>query len=100
MASSVAAAPPTATPSPRSDWPAAIGPRVPPARLPREEGTDGLMGRLAFGLPNDTPTVRVTRENRFTIDDHIVAWAAFDRTPPWVRRLGGLVNFRTDPYQR
>ena len=87
----------------RAEWPAAISgrgpaPAVPP--LPREHGTDGLMGRLPFGLPNDTPTIRVERANRFTLDDVQATWSGYDTTPPWVRRLGGLTNFRTDPYQR
>ena len=58
------------------------------------------MGRLPFGLPNDTPTLRIEPLNRFTIDDGVTAAVRFDTTPPWVRRLGGLANFRTDPYQR
>jgi hypothetical protein len=95
---------PVATTSPRSDWPAAISGRAAPTAtvppLPREHGTDGLMGRLPFGLPNDTPTIRVERANRFTLDDVQATWSGFDTTPPWVRRLGGLANFRTDPYQR
>ena len=69
----------------------------------REEGTDGLMGRLPFGLEGDRPLVpidSVERLNRFTIDDRVVGWSTLDTTPPWVRRLGRLPNFRTDPYQR
>ena len=78
---------------------------APPAGMQREEGTDGLMGRLPFGLDGDTPLVPVGADgrshlNRFTIDDVRAAWSALDTTPPWVRRLGGLPNFRTDPYQR
>jgi hypothetical protein len=71
--------------------------------MAREEGTDGLMGRLPFGLEGDTPLVRVERAprlHRFAIDDVVVSWSALDTTPPWVRRLGGLPNYRTDPYQR
>jgi hypothetical protein len=92
---------PAATPSPRSDWPAAIGPhRPPPAGTRREEGTDGLMGRLPFGLPDDTPLVRVEPVNRFTIDDVLVGWSGYDSTPPWVRRPGGLGGNVTDPDER
>ena len=68
--------------------------------LLREEGTDGMMGRLPFSLPDDTPVVPVTVANRFTIDDIRPAWSGNDATPPWVRRVGGLSNYRTDPYQR
>ena len=53
----------------RSDWPAAIHETAPVARLGREEGTDGLMGRLPFGLPDDTPLVRAERRDRFVTDD-------------------------------
>ncbi|HEV7809857.1 MAG TPA: hypothetical protein VGO64_04595 [Candidatus Limnocylindrales bacterium] len=53
----------------RSDWPAAIRGTASLARLGREEGTDGLMGRLPFGLPNDTPLVRAERHDRFVTDD-------------------------------
>jgi hypothetical protein len=87
----------------RSDWPAAIGARTRPRPLRREEGTDGLMGRLPFGLANDTPTVRDAIDWS-TIYDERADWskdsAALDTTPPWVRRLGGLGNYRTDPYER
>jgi hypothetical protein len=61
----------------------------------REHGTDGLMGRLPFNLPPDQVAPRV---DRFTIDD--VTRATWDTTPPWVRRLGALSSYRTDPYQR
>jgi hypothetical protein len=71
-----------------------------PAGHRREEGTDGLMGRLPFGLPNDTPFVRIVPTNRFVIDDVLVAWSGYDSTPPWVRRLGGLSSYVTDPYMR
>jgi hypothetical protein len=99
---------PAATPSPswRSDWPAAIsashggstvrvdplGPRGPltvPAGRRRVEGTDGLMGRLAFGLAGDTPLEPLVIANRFTIDDVALVVPRFDSTPPWVRRPGG-----------
>ena len=94
---------PLATTSRRSDWPAAIAGRGPTATvqpLPREHGTDGLMGRLPFGLPNDTPTIRDERTNRFTLDDVQAARSGFDTTPPWVQRRGGLTNVRPDPSQR
>jgi hypothetical protein len=91
-----------ATPSPRSDWPAAIAERNRPAiaRREREEGTDGLMGRLPFGLANDTPYPLAERVNKFTIDDVLTGWSASDDAAPWSRRLGGLANYRTDPYER
>ncbi|MBA2721005.1 MAG: hypothetical protein H0U52_17450 [Chloroflexi bacterium] len=63
----------------------------------RETGTDGLMGRLPFDLPADPLAPRV---NRFTIDDVVPSWSAWDTTPPWVRRLGFLSSYRTDPYMR
>ena len=93
---------PAVTPSPRSDWPAAIADRNRPAVAPRkrEEGTDGLMGRLPFGLANDTPYPLAERVNKFTIDDVLTGWSAADDAPPWSRRLGGLANYRTDPYER
>ncbi len=100
----VAAAPiearaPFATPSPRSDWPAAIAARNPAPRQ-REEGTDGLLGRLAFGLPGDTPYARPAPVNRFTLDDTRTSWSGLDSTPPWVRRLSVLGNDRADPSRR
>ncbi len=73
---------------------AAAGPRR------REESTDGLMGRLAYGLPTDTPLIPVVSVNRFTIDDVRPRFPVYDSTPPWVRRLTGLGNYRTDPYER
>jgi len=63
----------------------------------REAGTDGLMGRLPFDLPADPVAPGV---NRFTIDDVVAQRTNWDTTPPWVRRLGALSGFRTDPYQR
>jgi hypothetical protein len=94
----VAAAP---TPSRRSDWPAAIGRRsTAPTGTPRpdrEEGTDGLMGGIPFGIPGDTPYPRRDAVNRFTIDDLVVTAARLDTTPPWVRRTGGLPTYVTDP---
>jgi hypothetical protein len=89
------------TPSHRSDWPAAIGRRtVAPTGTPRpdrEEGTDGLMGGIPFGIPGDTPYARRDMVNRFTIDDVVVTAFVNDTTPPWVRRNGGLTSFPTDP---
>jgi hypothetical protein len=94
----VAAAP---TPSRRSDWPAAIGRRsTAPTGTPRpdrEEGTDGLMGGIPFGIPGDTPYPRRDAVNRFTIDDLVVTATRRDTTPPWVRRTGGLPTYVTDP---
>ena len=91
---------PASTPSPRSDWPAALADRDRPAAREREEGTDGLMGRLSFGLANDTPYPPAERVNKFTIDDVRTGWSASDDGPRWSRRLGGLANYRTDPYER
>ena len=96
---------PAATPSPRSDWPSAVAARKAAKPLAREEGTDGLMGRLPFGLAGDTPIVgvpiiRPEPVNRFTIDDVRTAWSGFDTTPPWVRRLGALGSYATDPFER
>jgi hypothetical protein len=93
---------PAITPSPRSDWPAALADRNRRAAnpRPREEGTDGLMGRLPFGLAYDTPFPPAERVNKFTIDDVLLGRSSFDTTPPWVRRLHGLANYRTDPYER
>jgi hypothetical protein len=68
--------------------------------IDREEGTDGLMGRLPFGLPNDTPFPRSEPVNRFILDDVVVGWSSLDTTPPWVRRIGGLSSYVTDPYER
>jgi hypothetical protein len=91
---------PAATPSARSDWPAALADRNRPVAREREEGTDGLMGRLPFGLANDTPYLPAERVNKFTIDDVRTGWSGSDDAPPWSRRLGGLANYRTDPYER
>ena len=71
----------------------------PPTHRKREEGTDGLMGGIPFGLPNDNPYPSVEPVNRFTRDDEVSA-TRLDTTPPWVRRLGALSNYRADPYQR
>jgi len=96
-----AASLPAVTPSARSDWPAAVADlNRSAAPREREEGTDGLMGRLPFGLANDTPYPPAERVNKFTIDDIRTGWSASDDAPPWSRRLGGLVNYRTDPYER
>jgi hypothetical protein len=67
------------------------GPRTVPAGRRREEGTDGLMGRLPFGLANDTPLVPIVP---------LVGPSTGDSPPPWIRRLTVLGNYRTDPYQR
>ncbi len=90
----------SSTPSPRSDWPAAVAGRGLALPVAREEGTDGLMGRLPFGLPNDTPYPRSEPVNRFVIDDVVAGWSSLDTTPPWVRRIGGLSSYVTDPYER
>ena len=90
---------PAVTPSPRSDWPAAIGHgQVLP--LLREEGTDGLMGRLPFGPPNDTPNATPTGFDFSKLDDERASWSADRAASPDSRRLGGLSNYRVDPYER
>jgi hypothetical protein len=72
-AAAVASVPPVA--------PAIAGPRsaatpVPHVTTRREHGTDGLMGRLPFGLPDDTPIVRVVeRHDRFVTDDVARTWS-------------------------
>ena len=92
----------------RTPWPT-LDPAARPTVIPflplmpfvpdrRETGTDGLMGRLPFDLPGDD--IAVPRVNRFTIDDVYLVRVAYDTTPPWVRRLGALSGYRTDPYQR
>lgn len=58
------------TPSPRSDWPAA------------------LANRGQAGPPAD-------RVNKFTIDDIRAVSPTFDTTPPWVRHPGRLANTPT-----
>ncbi len=55
------------------------------------------MGRLPFDLPPDEAEPLV---NRFTIDDVVASRAAWETTPPWVRRLGALSSYGADPYQR
>jgi hypothetical protein len=66
----------------------------------REEGTDGLMGGLAFGLPGDTPLVRRERLNRFTIDDvQALVWQPAG-APSWVRGAGGPAIVSADPLVR
>jgi hypothetical protein len=73
----------------RSDWPAALAQRRSVVARAREEGTDGLMGRLPFGLPNDTPYPPAERVNKFTIDDILGRAPSLVTTPPWVRSRGG-----------
>jgi hypothetical protein len=46
-------------------------------------------------LPKGPPLV-----NRFTIDDLVPAWSVHDGGPHRGRRLGGISNYRTDPYER
>jgi hypothetical protein len=49
---------------------------VPHVTTRREQGTDGLMGRIPFGLPDDMPTVRVIeRHDRFVTDDVVRTWS-------------------------
>ena len=51
-----------------TDSPTVISPAV--RYLPsREHGTDGLMGRLPFGIAGDSPLVRAERRDKFIIDD-------------------------------
>jgi len=95
------ASPAAATASPRSDWPAAIRPRRTAEPRRREEGTDGLMGRLAFGLPGDTPyppTMPPERKDRFELDV-VPTSPHFDPAPLRGRRLG-VLGWRTDPMER
>ena len=47
-----------------------------------------------------TPSQSASSLNRFTIDDVLTAWSPLDSTPPWVRRLDGLANDRSDPFDR
>jgi hypothetical protein len=101
--SRASAAPPVAIAAPALADPAPATARAPlgvPYQHVREEGTDGLMGGLAFGLPGDTPLVRRERLNRFTIDDVQHAFSRADRTPPWVRRSGGPAIFSADQLVR
>jgi hypothetical protein len=78
----------TAIPTLRSDWPLALAQRRSVVARAREEGTDGLMGRLPFGLPNDTPYPPAERVNKFTIDD-VLGRSSLGTTPPWVRWRNG-----------
>jgi len=64
----------SASPTLRSDWPAAIG---------RSQ-------RRASG----------EHQNRFTIDDVHSTGPASDGTPQRGRRLGGITSYLTDPYER
>ena len=89
-------APVVAEPAPT----AARAPLGIPYQHDREEGTDGLMGGLAFGLPGDTPLVRRERLNRFTIDDvQPLVWQR-DGAPTWVRGTGGPAIYSADPLVR
>ena len=63
-----------------------------PTHRQREEGTDGLMGSLPFGIPGDTPYARGDRVNRFTIDDTVQVQIPFRAAPPWIRRNGALTS--------
>jgi len=67
----------------------------------RVHGTDGLMGRLPFGLPGDSPTVFADRQDRFA-NEPLVTWsvpAAHEPARPTFHQ-GGLSNPRTDVYAR
>lgn len=75
---------------------ATLDPRARPTVIPflplmpfvadrREIGTDGLMGRLPFDLPADPVAPVEAVVNRFTIDDVVASWPAWETTPPWVR---------------
>jgi hypothetical protein len=79
---------------------AARAPLGVPFRHTREEGTDGLMGGIPFGLPADTPLVRLDRVNRFTIDDAALGWSRGSSFPTRVHRIGGLPSYATDPRAR
>jgi hypothetical protein len=90
-------------PSARIEAPPAAVPGAPlgiPWQHDREEGTDGLMGGLAFGLPGDTPLVRRERLNRFTIDDAHLTVSRPVTTPPWVRGTSGSPALTAGPYER
>ena len=95
------AAAPTRTAAPAAvapTAPAIAGPRsaatpVPYVTTRREHGTDGLMGRLPFGLPDDTPIVRIVeRHDRFVTDDVARTWSDSSHDGPTpafrVRHLG------------
>ena len=67
----------------------------------REEGTDGLMGRLVFGLPGDTPypsPVPRDRTDRFELD-LVPTSPHFDPVPLRGRRLG-VLGLHFDPIER
>ena len=83
--------------------PPSSGPRAAlgvPYQHAREEGTDGLMGGIPFGLPADSPLVRLDRINRFTIDDVALGWSGGSSFPTRVHRIGGLPSYATDPRAR
>lgn len=92
------AAAPAGTPAAAPGAPASAGPRsaatpAPHVTTRREHGTDGLMGRLPFGLPDDTPIVRIVeRHDRFVTDDVARTWSDSSHDGPTpafrVRHLG------------
>jgi hypothetical protein len=57
--------------------------------------------RPAFRPQDDAPFARVPLVNRFTIDDVRPGWSSSDNTGSRRgRRLGGIANYRADPYER
>jgi hypothetical protein len=102
-------------PSPSAPVVAAVAPDVVPlppslaqvARVPviltdkRHHGTDGLMGRLPFGLAGDSPTVFADRQDRFEMEP-LITWSmatAHEPARPTYHQ-GGLSNPRADVYAR
>jgi hypothetical protein len=65
----------------------------------REHGTDGLMGRLPFGLPDDTPIVRVVeRHDRFVTDDVARTWSDSSGDGPTPSFRVRVLGPNTDAY--
>jgi hypothetical protein len=61
----------------------------------------GPVAPLAFRANDDDLFAGVPLVNRFTIDDLRAGWSAPDAGHSRRgRRLGGLSNYRTDPYER
>ena len=62
----------------------------------REHGTDGLMGRLPFGIDGDGPLVRAERRDKFIIDDEFlpVRAAPLPMRAAQLSRLVGLAGAR------
>jgi hypothetical protein len=63
----------------------------------REEGTDGLMGRLPFGLAGDTPTVYWEREDRFAKEPLFTPSTLAELAAADHHKLGPI---RVGPYPR